>query len=256
YDGKIPNEARVAQVIDWLKLPPEKRPHLITLYFSDADDAGHHFGPDSAEVRDAVGRLDRLVGTLTDRLKELNLPVNVVIVSDHGMVQLKRTPIALDAYLAPNDLPDPATNVSPIDLYADSPEQANRWYNALHNRDSRFQAYRRADVPAHLHYSTGPRIGDIVLIRREPEHLFDRLPSPPELAKFFETHIGDHGFDPALIPDMKGIFYAQGPNIRAETRIAPPESIEIYPLVARILGLNIVEHVDASGKIAKAIYQQ
>ena len=35
YDGKIPNEQRVAQVVEWLKLPKPKRPHFITLYFSE-----------------------------------------------------------------------------------------------------------------------------------------------------------------------------------------------------------------------------
>ena len=41
YDGKIPNDRRVEQVVEWLKLPKAERPHFITLYFSDVDHEGH-----------------------------------------------------------------------------------------------------------------------------------------------------------------------------------------------------------------------
>ena len=41
YDGTIPNAKRVATVLDWLRLPAERRPHVITLYFSDVDSISH-----------------------------------------------------------------------------------------------------------------------------------------------------------------------------------------------------------------------
>jgi len=41
FDGKFPDEKRVDQVPAWLHLPPEQRPHIIALYFSDTDTAGH-----------------------------------------------------------------------------------------------------------------------------------------------------------------------------------------------------------------------
>jgi predicted AlkP superfamily pyrophosphatase or phosphodiesterase len=54
YDASLPNDARVDAVIEWLRLPAEKRPHLVTLYFPDVDGAGHRFGHDSPEVEAAV----------------------------------------------------------------------------------------------------------------------------------------------------------------------------------------------------------
>ena len=56
YDQKYPNDQRVDQVLAWLKLPAEQRPHFITLYMSDVDGAGHSHGPDSPEVAEAVAR--------------------------------------------------------------------------------------------------------------------------------------------------------------------------------------------------------
>jgi alkaline phosphatase D len=85
YDPRIPNERRVDQVISWLRLPPEKRPHFITLYLGDVDSAGHQTGTDSPETARAVRRLDAVIARLTAAIALLHLPVNLVVVSDHGM---------------------------------------------------------------------------------------------------------------------------------------------------------------------------
>jgi predicted AlkP superfamily pyrophosphatase or phosphodiesterase len=45
YDGAMPNSARVARVLEWLRLPDAARPSFVTLYFSDVDSAGHRYGP-------------------------------------------------------------------------------------------------------------------------------------------------------------------------------------------------------------------
>ncbi len=254
WDGKISDEARADQVIAWLKLPPERRPHLITVYFSDVDEAGHRYGPDSPQTRDAVQRLDRLVGGLADGIRGLHLPVNLLVVSDHGMIRLKHTPIVLADYLDPADLPDAKKNdLNTFNLYADSPQQAERWYKALKGRDSRFEVYRRAEVPADLHYSANPRIGDIVVIPTEPAIVINEKAPGSALAAFFEKHSGSHGFPPRRVPEMAGIFYAVGPNIKTGMAIPPVEGIEIYPLVANILSLSIEAPIDARGTLASQI---
>jgi hypothetical protein len=37
---------------------------------------------------------------------------------------------------------------------------------------------------------------------------------------------------------MKAIFYADGPDIRSGVTVAPFENVNVYPLVANILGLK------------------
>src|SRR6202166_2163447 len=66
YDDNFPDEKRVEQVLVWLQLPPEKRPHFITLYYPDTDHAGHTYGPDAAETGEAVPRVDEMMGKLWD----------------------------------------------------------------------------------------------------------------------------------------------------------------------------------------------
>jgi hypothetical protein len=38
---------------------------------------------------------------------------------------------------------------------------------------------------------------------------------------------------------MKAIFYAAGPDIRAGVTVAPFENVDLYPFIAKILGLQI-----------------
>lgn len=47
---KLSFESRVDQVLAWLDLPPSSRPHLLTLYVNQPDNALHHFGIKSKEV--------------------------------------------------------------------------------------------------------------------------------------------------------------------------------------------------------------
>src|SRR5271156_2064002 len=98
FDASFPNSKRVEQVLAWLHLPPEQRPHFITAYFSDADDAGHQYGPDSSQVADAVHELDREIGKLVAGIKESKLPVDLIVVADHGMAKVEGPPIHLDEY--------------------------------------------------------------------------------------------------------------------------------------------------------------
>lgn len=43
FDDKLDDEKRVDKVVAWLKLPPELRPHFITLYYANVDHAGHAY---------------------------------------------------------------------------------------------------------------------------------------------------------------------------------------------------------------------
>jgi predicted AlkP superfamily pyrophosphatase or phosphodiesterase len=64
YHEKFKPSEKVEKVVNWLKLPAEKRPHFISLYFPEVDGSGHHFGPDSKETEDAVHLIDSAIGDL------------------------------------------------------------------------------------------------------------------------------------------------------------------------------------------------
>ena len=233
YDNAVPDEQRIDQVIAWLKLPAAQRPHFITLYYYEPDHTGHEAGPDSPQTGDAVHQVDALVGTLMADLKTVHLPVDLIVVSDHGMATVQGDWIDLDHYA---DL-SKFTTVGSL-LYAPDERAAERAYRQLRGESDKFVVYRRRDVPAYLHFSSNARIGDPVVIPTGPYLIRTHAPEKPEAPPK-----GEHGYDPSKMKSMRAIFYAAGPDIRAGYKVQPFENVDVYPLVAHILGLRI-GHID------------
>ena len=97
--------------------------------------------------------------------------------------------------------------------------------------DPRFTAYRRADVPKPLHYDSRVREGDPVIIANGPYAIYAHQPTRP-------PNVGSHGFDPQRVPQMKAIFYAEGPDIKAGVALPTFENIDVFSFIARLLELK------------------
>ena len=131
YDGKTQatpqaEQARIDDAITLLHLPAADRPHFIAIYFSEPDHTSHEFGPDARETRASALRMDALVGKLHAALATTGLPIDLVVVSDHGMAKSQGAWISLDqfadlsAFDAVGDL-----------LYGKTEEDRDRVYNQL-----------------------------------------------------------------------------------------------------------------------------
>jgi alkaline phosphatase D len=222
FDDHFPDEKRIDQVIAWLKLPAAGRPHLITLYYSNVDHAGHQYGPDSPATGAAVAHLDQLVGDLWGKLTALQLPIDLVVVSDHGMEREQGDWIDLSKYA---DL-QTFTTVGSL-LYPNSEADAAKAYQQLRIKSDAFTVYRRQRVPAALHYDSNAREG-----------------GPPDA--------GAHGYDPRGMPSMRAFFLAVGPDIRPGSKLEPFENVNVYPFIAKILGLDAPK-VDGSLNVLSKI---
>jgi len=235
YDGKFPDEKRVDQVLAWLQLPPEQRPHFITLYYSNVDYAGHKHTPDSPEVAEAVNHLDDMLGRLIDGLASLHLPVDLIVVSDHGEAAAVKEWIYLDRFTDLSHF-QVAGDVVTSFLYPDSGAAAQKAYEDLRGASDKFKVYRRGHAPRHLHVNDSSREGDPIVVATGPfyirAHEALSFGDPPN------TDPGQHGYDPQIVPEMKAIFYAAGPDIRAGVTVKPFENVNVYPLIAKILGLR------------------
>ena len=233
FNDSYPDDKRIDQVLAWLALPAEQRPHFITLYYSNVDHAGHKFGPDAPETRDAVRHVDALMGQLHERLAKTKLPVDLVIVSDHGMEAEKGPWINLDTYADLSHF----TTAGPL-LYSESNSEADteHVYQQLKSASSDFKVYRRARVPADLDYDQNPREGDPVIVPTGPYAI--RAQAPADAGKDFPPNKGSHGFDPHEMPSMRAIFYAEGPDIRKGATVRAFENVNLYPFLAQILGLD------------------
>ncbi len=231
FDDKIDDNARIEQVLAWLRLPEAGRPHFITLYYSDVDHAGHEFGPDAPETKAAVRKVDALVGMLKDRLDATGLPINLVVVSDHGMVNREGNWITLDQFA---DLKGFET--AGALLYGKTEADRERVYNQLKHVSSNFVVYRRKNVPAGLHFNANPREGDPIVIPTGPFAI--RAHGPPSGKSDHAPTRGMHGFDPQAMPEMKASFFAAGPDILPGHTVLPFENVNLYPWLAHLLGLT------------------
>ncbi len=237
FDDDFPNRQRVQAVLGWLRLPELQRPSFITLYFSDIDSVGHSAGPESSEILVTAAELDKEIGVLVDGVNDLALTprVHYVIVSDHGMSQVSTSRVVvLDDYLDTRtvDLIDlsPGVGIWPRTGTAED------IYMALKDTHPSLTVYRRADVPAELHYNTHPRIPPVIGIAAEGWTVTTRR----QLQEWQENGRqlgGNHGYDPRL-RSMHGLFIAAGPQFRQGATIPPLENIHLYEMMARVLGLK------------------
>jgi predicted AlkP superfamily pyrophosphatase or phosphodiesterase len=239
FDGHVPNSARVDSVLAWLALGEAARPHMITLYFADADAAGHAHGPLSFAVDSATARLDTVLGRLIDGLDRLPFKdrIYLMLVSDHGMTETSpRWFAALDTLIDMRGVRlldgGPSAN-----LYVEGGRARAEVLRDSINRRMRFgRAYLRGDLPAHLHYNKDPRIGDLVVVMNE--HFQIGMASKPP-----DHEGGSHGWDPTL-PSMHAIFVASGPGIPAGRIIPAFENIDVYPYMTELLGLTPAKGID------------
>jgi Type I phosphodiesterase / nucleotide pyrophosphatase len=259
YDAKYPNRKRVDQVLEWLQLPAERRPHFLTLYFSDVDSAGHAHGPDSPEVASAVRAVDDEIRRLVEGVAKLNLRVDVIVVADHGMAKVEGDWINLSEYFDTRLLEKGVESF----LYPKSEADAAKIYAALDGKSDKFKVYRNGGVPAGLHFSGNPREGDPVVVPTGPYLI--RVNASPAPAAGDAMHpagppAGMHGYDPATMKEMKAIFFAAGPDIRSGEKVEPFENVNLYPFVARILGLDISHlktgKVDGDVKVLQGILRE
>jgi len=224
-------QARIDDTVALLRLPPAERPHFIAIYYSEPDHEGHEFGPDAPQTRAAELKMDVLVGKLEAALKATGLPIDLVVVSDHGMIKSEGDWINLDQFA---DL----TGFDAVGslLYGKSEDDRARVYDQFKHASSQFVVYRLKNVPANLNYNQNPREGDPVIVATGPYAI--RAHAPAADRTDHSPTIGMHGFDPHIVPEMKASFFAAGPDLVAGKTVAPFENVNLYPWLAHMLGLH------------------
>ena len=240
YDGGVPNAERIEQVLAWLALPSPERPHLVTLYFSLVDSAGHGLGPEHAGMRDSVEAADRLLGRLLDGAGALPHAerIGLVVVADHGMAAPDPDRMTVLPKVA--DLTDVRLVAAgpAMSLHVGDPDRSRALRDDLNARLVHARAYLREEIPEHLHARASARLGDILVMPEGTGMVRFRGDGAPPA--------GMHGWDPAL-PAMHGIFLAAGPGIEPGVTLPLVGAVDVYPLIAHLLGLT--PHPDAAGDL-------
>jgi hypothetical protein len=228
--GKAESAAELRQIVAWLRLPQAQRPRLILAEFSEPGATARRFGPDAPETRIAVRRIDATIGRLKAELDAMHLPIDLVVVSDHGLAKPDGGWITLDQYGDLSGVKNSGTL-----LYAQTDEVRGRVYNSLKKATSEFFVYRLKDVPAGLGLYKNPRAGDPVVYATGAYAI--RAHAPGAAVSDNLPHSID-GLDARVVPEMKAIFFAAGPDIVEGRIVAPFESVNLYPWLAHLLALT------------------
>ncbi len=248
YDGSVPAIKRINGIIRWLQLPQNKRPHLLFLYFSDTDDYGHRYGPNGTKINEAIRFLDKQVGILRAKIDSIGLrdSVNIVLVSDHGMTQLRPDGKIL-LYKILKDSKVRIDGYGPlVQFFTSSPQEKEKIYRTLQAHRQGFQVYKKEDIPVYFHYKNNPFIGDVIAVA-DLGYTFIR--TPQELKKMKRRNPqGDHGYDNHTL-DMQGIFFAVGPAFKTGYRCETLHNVDVYPLICKILGIVPNQKID--GKLER-----
>jgi predicted AlkP superfamily pyrophosphatase or phosphodiesterase len=253
YNGKVPNDLRVDKVLSYMDLPAEKRPTMLTLYFSDTDDAGHEFSPDSEETKYAAWNVDRNIERLYNGLKERKIAdkVNIIIVSDHGMATVDwRNATMLDDYFDLK-LAEPILYTHEIVQIFPKENKEDLIFDKLKNIQHA-TCWKKADIPARFHYNEGNRIAPIICSTQEGWILtnrekYEKLKNEPE----FERLRGGHGYDNQL-ESMRATFIAHGTAFKKNYVAEPFDNVNVYNVMCKILGLKPAPN-DANKDLAKEI---
>jgi len=230
---------------EWLKMPEGKRPHLITLYFNDADHQGHIYGPEAVEVADAAKKIDDNIGRIDALVKSIGLPVDIIFVSDHGMIDIDKSniipiPTAVDTmkFVVNNQN-------SLVNIFTKDPSFVMNTYRDLLSKEkNEYKVYLNSNLPQNWFYGGNDdkhgRAGDIILVAQYPKTFNNKAGK------------GMHGFDPEKVAEMGASFMAWGPSFKKGIIIEQFKNVEVYHLLSTMLRLQINMN-DAKGMLSREI---
>ena len=240
YNGRVPNEMRVDKVLSWFDQPAATRPTIMTLYFSDVDDAGHEFGPDAEETKYAVLNVDSYISQLIEGLKQrkIDQTVNVIITSDHGMSTVDyRNRTLLDEYFD-FELAEKILWTNEIVQIFPKGGKLEEIYAKIKNLE-RTTCWKKGEIPARLNYNDGKRVAPIVCVSDEGwlttsrERYKDLVEDIDDIAR----PRGAHGYDNAL-QSMRATFIAHGEAFKKGLIAEPFENVQVYNLMCNILRIR------------------
>ena len=228
----LPFEKRVKKILGWLTAP--NPPNFLAVYFEEPDETCHQQG--TSGVSKAVHRVDEIIGLFIEGLKHHQLlnKVNLIITSDHGMASCNKF-IDIDKIVHPSffDFWDSWFNM----LIAPKPGKEETVYRSLKNVPH-LHVYRKKEVPVDLHFKSNRRISPLVIV---PSEGWIVSSSKGRCVKDLpDTGLG-HGFS-CKCKSMSTVFIARGPAFKKGYIGKPFESVSLYPLMCKILGIKPLQN--------------
>lgn len=230
YNASVRFETRVQRVIEWFSAPQEEAVDFAVLYWEEPDESGHLLGPESPLMDEVIADIDEKLGFLRNELRKAGLydSVNLIVTSDHGMMQLSTEKIIeLDEYVSRDSYA--WIDKSPVVGIIPNEGKLEDVYNKLKDANPYMAVYKKEDIPAQYHYRHNLRIMPILLEAQLGWTIVQNRTAP--------FMLGNHGYNNSL-RSMQPVFVARGPAFRQDIVQASMESVDLYPLMCHILSVR------------------
>ncbi|KAG9468209.1 hypothetical protein GDO78_023256, partial [Eleutherodactylus coqui] len=208
---------------------------FVTLFYGEPDVTGHLHGPETEQRRTIIKQIDRTIGYLLEAIEKNQLKdkLNVIITSDHGMTTVKKEPDVKEIRLSDHINFKDTVKFDILDyggfgMILPKEGKEEELYQALKVAHPNLHVYKKQEFPEGFHYSKHERVLPILLYGDLGYSVNGRL--------ILYVNKGDHGFNNSEM-DMKMIFRAFGPDFKKNYTAEPFDSIHIYPLMCKLLGV-------------------
>jgi hypothetical protein len=203
-------------------------------HICDLDSVGHRFGPESSEVKKVMKKVEEKIAEVGALLKRRFENLNIVIMGDHGMAQVK-THIDIISHLQSCGI-----NGKSAPLYFIDSTMARFWFseqsqyelvkNALKDLSGgRILAQEDIDH-YHLNYKHN-RFGELIYLAK-PGVLFS-----PNYFQGRSLVKGMHGYAPEC-PEQQSAFIIHSPNVTTPRHFEGPVDMRrIFPTMLKLLGI-------------------
>ncbi|XP_061757620.1 glycerophosphocholine cholinephosphodiesterase ENPP6 [Nerophis ophidion] len=217
---------------------------MAAIYYENVDVEGHHFGPDSPQIKIALHQLDLAMQTLNNKIKEKNMvnKINIVMFSDHGMTKIDwmEKVIELDKYINMSDVVKMLDKGPVVSLWVkgDKFQQVHAALSKVPN----MHVYAREDIPERFHYRGGKFVAPMTLVAEPGWFIIQNKAKLPywnndSSVQPLAWQNGWHGYDNEFL-DMGGFFLAAGPDFKQNVGAAPIRTVDVYNVLCRILGVE------------------
>lgn len=194
--------------------------------------------------------VDWLIGYLVELLRQADIAdkLNIIIVSDHGMADMKNETIFVYDYVDKKLIDSNKTlfgivsNIYPIDDEAVTKLfflflnicivlflfflKKPKVFEAL-SKVPNLKVYYKENIPKELYFQKSNRIAPIVAIADEGY----------VMNTFRQTLKGNHGFE-NQIESMRAIFLARGPSFKPNMKISSLNNVDVYPLLCDLMQIK------------------
>jgi predicted AlkP superfamily pyrophosphatase or phosphodiesterase len=239
-----------------VKLLEERQPAFMTAYLASLDHEQHASGPDTAEAKRTLERIDGLVGELVEAARRVHPDGVVAVVSDHGFVPVQQdvnlyAPFIQAGLISLKDgavtdwqaMPWNDGGSAAIVLKSPGDEAAMSKVRALLMQLQGNPAYGIEHVLDHARLvANGGTAQASWFVLFKPGYEMAIKPDVPLPAP--SHYRGMHGYDPAW-PQMRSTFLIEGKGVPAGKNLGAIDMRDIAPTLARSLGVSLP---DAQGK--------